>query len=214
MVEHLPAFFDPLKLVKKRAFSSELFFFASQVSVFMGYNSLHDLIENEQSQNDTNIMHMIDDFDLSMACKRFPSIHLGSSPLVELYEDEKCDNVLPTSKCAKWIDPNTLCERLATLYPSLQDVDVDPTSIREENSSTSPLYLPSFPLENEEKSDFQVYLEDKCVEEGPESKQADALFELILDKSISCIPGLGKRQCTQLENCGFHTVRRSLKHSL
>lgn len=184
----------------------------NKVSVFMGYNSLHDLIENEQNQNDTSIMHGLDDFDLSMACKKFPSIHLGSSPLVELYEDEKCENVLPTSKCAKWIDPNTLCERLSTLYPSLQAVDVEPTSVREENSTTSPLYLPSTPLENEGTSNFQEYLKEKCVEEGPKSKQTDALFELILDKSISCIPGLSKRQYTQLENCGFHTLRKLLHH--
>ncbi|KAM7270270.1 hypothetical protein ACFE04_029484 [Oxalis oulophora] len=45
----------------------------NKVSVMMDYNSLDDL--------------MGDDFDISLVCKRFPSIILGSAPPIKLYEE-------------------------------------------------------------------------------------------------------------------------------
>ncbi|KAI3760002.1 hypothetical protein L1987_50390 [Smallanthus sonchifolius] len=54
---------------------------------------------------------------------------------------------------------------------------------------------------NKEKSEPQCGVDDPT-----------APFVLILDKSICCVPALSKKKCSQLENCGFHTIRKLLSH--
>lgn len=54
----------------------------------MGYDSLHNLIVNERAEKQSGmyVKDAVDEFDVSMACRRFPSIILSSSPRVELYD--------------------------------------------------------------------------------------------------------------------------------
>uniref|UniRef100_A0A5B7BBQ5 DNA 3'-5' helicase n=1 Tax=Davidia involucrata TaxID=16924 RepID=A0A5B7BBQ5_DAVIN len=194
----------------------------SKVSVLMGYDGLHDLIENERAQKESsiNLKDAVDDFDVTLACKRFPSIILGQSPLVELYDgtaccSEKssllaaqiCKGFLPSPLGAEWVDPDSLSETWPSLFPSLPNMNS--SLLKEERSYSSPLSIQSSTLETEVKSDPQVIKDETFTQ--ADLQNADSV-DLILDKAISCTPGLSKRQCRQLENCGFHTLRKLLHH--
>ncbi|KAL6969940.1 DNA helicase [Sarracenia purpurea var. burkii] len=196
----------------------------NKVSVLMGYNDLHDLMESERDkESGMNLQDAMGDSDVSLACRRFPSIILGCSPMVELYDEtscwsgkngllasEICKGLLSSSVGAKWVNPDSLWETWPSLYPSLPNVS--PPFLREESSHTLPLSSQSMNLEVETKSSLKFITEESSTSAGVEIKQNDASVGLILDKSISCIPGLSKRQFRLLENSGFHTLRKVLHH--
>ncbi|CBI26906.3 unnamed protein product, partial [Vitis vinifera] len=180
----------------------------NKVSVLMGYDSLHDLIENErvQKESDMNLKDEINNVDISLACRKFPSIILGNSPPVELYDENKChsdvrsllaaqicEEFLSSSGAEKWDGPDRFSETWPSLCPTLPNI----------NASL---------LRKEKKSDVLVTVEGPPANMVLESQNNAEPVELILDKSISFIPGLQKRHCRQLENCGFHTLRKLLQH--
>ncbi|KAF7131925.1 hypothetical protein RHSIM_Rhsim09G0066800 [Rhododendron simsii] len=208
------------------------FVFSSKVSVLMGYNGLQDLIESERAQKES-VMKLKDgmgDFNVSLACKQFPSIIFGCSPPIELYDDgllssEICKEFLSSSLGTKWVNPDSPSESWTSLYPCLPDRN--PSFLREESANDLPLSSEPFNLEAETDTDVQLTLEesstragleiDEKAEEsstraGLEIDEQAASVELILDKSISFIPRLTKRQFGQLENSGFHTLRKLLHH--
>lgn len=144
-------------------------------------------------------------FDASLVRKQFPSIILGQSSPVELYDGisdapEKSNILTADIYSGSWDSiPNEFNQFSSYKIESISDQStLDSTySSKEENSSSSSSSssstLPSYAKSpNPVKSDLQCSISDP--------------FELILDKSISCIPVLSKKQCTQLENCGLHTV--------
>lgn len=218
-------------------------FHCLQVSVLMGYNGLHDLFENERpdEQPDRNIEDATDDFDLSLACKRFPSITLDSSLPVELYDEATSSSrirallaaqrFLFNSMDEKWVDPNGLSETWHSLYEPLSEAGSSvvvqestgshqsswSTTLESEGKSDHPLTVEentekldqssqSITLEFEGKSDHLVAKEVSSSEVGVQRHSDIATIDLFLDRSISCIPGLSKRQSHQLEECGFYTV--------
>ncbi|XP_058184103.1 ATP-dependent DNA helicase homolog RECG, chloroplastic isoform X2 [Rhododendron vialii] len=204
----------------------------NKVSVLMGYNGLQDLIESERAQKES-VMKLKDgmgDFDVSLACKQFPSIIFGCSPPIELYDDgllssEICKEFLSSSVGTKWVNPDSPSESWTSLYPCLPDGN--PSFLREESADDLPLSSEPLNLEAETDIDVQLTLEesstragleiDEKAEEsstrvGLEIDEQAAFVELILDKSISFIPRLTKRQFGQLENSGFHTLRKLLHH--
>ena len=187
----------------------------------MGYNSLHDLIENERAQKDSgiNLKDEMNNVDISLACRRFPSIILGNSPLVELYDEnvccsdvqsvlaaQICEEILSSSDAEKWDGPDRLSETWSSLCPSPTLSNINASLLRKESSSTMPFSSQPQTVGTKEKSDVLVTLEGSPANMGLESQNNAEPVELILDKSISFIPGLQKRHCRQLENCGFHTV--------
>ncbi|EOY00965.1 DEAD/DEAH box RNA helicase family protein isoform 1 [Theobroma cacao] len=141
----------------------------NKVSVLMGYNGLHDLIENERpdEQPDRNLKDATDDFELSLACKRFPSITLGSSPPVELYDETTSSSRIrgllaaqrffSNSMDEKWVNPNGLCETWPSLYQPLSEAG---SSIVVEES-TDNLHQSSWSttLESEDKTGHLVTVE-------------------------------------------------------
>ncbi|KAK8627587.1 hypothetical protein V6N13_135196 [Hibiscus sabdariffa] len=214
----------------------------------MGYNGLHDLFKNDRpgEQPDRNLKDATEDFDLSLACKRFPSITLGSSPPVELYDEATSSSrirllaaqrFLSNFMDEKWVDPNGLSETWPSLYQPFPEVG---SSVVVEESADLHQSSWSITLESEGKPDHPLTVEEttekldrsSCsvtsefegrsdhlvIEEEPSSKvgvepQSDmATFDLFLDSSISCIPGLKKLHCRQLEECGFFTLRKLLHH--
>uniref|UniRef100_A0A2P2LYI8 DNA 3'-5' helicase n=1 Tax=Rhizophora mucronata TaxID=61149 RepID=A0A2P2LYI8_RHIMU len=212
----------------------------------MGYDGFDDLIENEKVglQFGENFKDAADDFDLSLACKRFPSIVLGSSPPVELYNDSmscsQLKSILATEVYKgyiqdtldlEWAGPDIPCEKWPSVHALLgvsssmaeelkaQNLPIMSKSggenaytlneRREANTSSLPVPFPDMTLETEEKSYHDVSIKESYSEAGPESQILDAAF---LDRPINFIPGLSKRQCRQLENCGFHTLRKLLHH--
>ncbi|KAL4569427.1 hypothetical protein LXL04_025063 [Taraxacum kok-saghyz] len=164
----------------------------SKVSATMYQDSFDEVIDEEKH-----------DFDASLVRKQFPFIILGKSKPVELYDGspdshEKSNIFTAETYTDSW-DPlaNEFNDHSSYKIESISDQSsLDSTcppsifdnSSKEENSSTLPSY------------DKSPYLE-----------KSDP-FELVLDKSISCIPALSKRLCTQLENCGLHTIRKLLSH--
>lgn len=95
-----------------------------------------DCIENGQYNNQSNSVPSDpdDDCNVSIACKKFPSIILGSSPPIELFDDSACypdiasflaaksgENFLLNSTCEEWVQ-DSLDGTLSSLYSDLPDV--------------------------------------------------------------------------------------------
>jgi ATP-dependent DNA helicase RecG len=212
----------------------------NKVSVFMGYNSLQDLLENERSDLES-VMNFEESnaYNVILACKRFPSIILGSSPRIELFGEsqhfseagllaEKIrKEFLATSVGAKWA--HRISETLDSL-PAPQNVK--PPTLDEINTCNSNLVTEqldmlqvaseqhvksssvNFPSDSHiEKMSDSVSIKDENVTKDAIVTQENGLpVHLIMDKTISVVAGLTKRQCTQLENGGFHTLRKLLHH--
>ncbi|KAH7835242.1 hypothetical protein Vadar_024321 [Vaccinium darrowii] len=206
----------------------------NKVSVLMGYNGLQELIESERAQKES-IMKLNDDvgdFDVSLACKQFPSIIFGCSPPIELYDETSCwsvKNGLLSSEICKefrsssmgtnWVNPDSLSESQPSLYPCLPAENS--SSLGEESACDLPLSTESLNLEAETVTDLPEQKTDTVVKLAVEESSTRAGFEidekatsveLILDKPISYIPRLTKRRFAQLENSGFHTLRKLLHH--
>ncbi|XP_010657389.1 ATP-dependent DNA helicase homolog RECG, chloroplastic isoform X3 [Vitis vinifera] len=159
----------------------------------------------------------------SCLIRKFPSIILGNSPPVELYDENKChsdvrsllaaqicEEFLSSSGAEKWDGPDRFSETWPSLCPTLPNINA--SLLRKESSSTLPVSSQPLTMETKEKSDVLVTVEGPPANMVLESQNNAEPVELILDKSISFIPGLQKRHCRQLENCGFHTLRKLLQH--
>jgi len=181
----------------------------------MEYDGLHDLVDNERAKKRScmNLKGAKDEFNDSLAYKRFPSIILGSSPQVELYDETACcselSRVLAPQNCEGFL-PNSIGAELdqessSETWPSMSAALL---------SVTPSLSFQPVALETIEKSNSSVTVKESSIKVGPESPLNAAPIELFLDRSINCIPGLSKRHCRQLENCGFHTVRDNLNRKV
>ncbi|KAJ6771875.1 ATP-DEPENDENT DNA HELICASE-like protein RECG CHLOROPLASTIC, partial [Salix koriyanagi] len=209
----------------------------NRVQALMDYDGFHDLIKNETAEKQFR-GNAKDDFDVPLACKRFPSIVLGSFPPVELYDESEINSLLaakilegflPNVVSVTCVDPDTLHEQLASPHTEnvnssmpnevrdessyiLSEFREENTSlskeIKEENFHSLPLYSPDMTLETVEKIGPKIGMEEYATNVEPES-QVNVAY---LDKSISCLPGLSTRQRRQLENCGFYTLRKLLQH--
>lgn len=182
----------------------------------MDYN-LSDLIGNGvgEMKSEMSLKDALDDLDISLMCKRFPSITLGSAPRVDLCDEttscsettnslatEHLEHCLSDSSEARWVQ-NTLSEEWPSLH--VNHSSVTSSTSGKEDSCPSPLppdSMPSIYIENLD----QVIGEDSQMKVGMDSQSNSTSSELFLDKSVSFIPGLSKRHQRQLDNCGFHTV--------
>ncbi|KAM5567041.1 ATP-dependent DNA helicase [Rosa sericea] len=187
----------------------------NKVSVLMGYDGLHDLIENERAEKHygMNVKDAMDDFDASFVCKRFPSIILGSSPPVELYDGtanffEKMTLLttqspegFPSGSTVEEQEGDYLYETGDSLYPEFPSEE---TSLLTDDQSTT--------LATERYSYQPVPVEESSNKVSHKSQKNNVPDEVFLDNSISCIPGISKKRLSQLENCGFHTLRKLLHH--
>lgn len=175
-----------------------------------------DLIGNERGEKSEMNLRDVDELDISLVCRRFPSIILGSAPHVDLYDGTtsypEMMNILATKDFEQYFsDPsearlvqNTLSEAWPSMHANHSNVKS--STLREGESYTCPSSPHSLFSTYEEKLDHQVALEDSLEKVGLQSQVELTPNGLFLDKSVSCLPGLSKRNCRQLENCGFHTV--------
>ncbi|XP_042500426.1 ATP-dependent DNA helicase homolog RECG, chloroplastic isoform X3 [Macadamia integrifolia] len=195
-----------------------------KVSVLMGHNNVHDLIENERARRESILdpKDVMDEFDASLASKRFPSITLGSSSVIELYDgttcqmgrvdllpDESFGGFLPSSLEEKWSEDDAIRETWPSLDLSLSNGNSS-SSLDDRNSFMLTSHPQSMALEDVGNSDSKVMVEESSTHIGLETQQNGASVELILDKPISCLPGLSKKLRHQLEECGIHTTRKLL----
>ncbi|KAM4097339.1 hypothetical protein ACJW30_08G174000 [Castanea mollissima] len=195
----------------------------ARVSAMMDYDSLHDSIDNGSAKKQTgmNLNDAMDEVDVSLACKKFPSIILGRSPKVELYNEtahcsemskplaaQNCEGFVHNLIDAEWVQDSS--SETWPLSPSNHLIVT--TSSKGEKDSHKPLSPRPMALETVEKSDDLVSGEESSNKVGPESPVNAASIESFLNNSINCIPGLSKKHCGQLDNCGFHTLRKLLHH--
>ncbi|XP_055809560.1 ATP-dependent DNA helicase homolog RECG, chloroplastic isoform X2 [Solanum dulcamara] len=184
-----------------------------KASVVMGYDGLDDLIDGEgtEKQSDIHPDGGEVDYDFSLMCKQFSSIRLGSSPPIELYHGTTsnhgdsglwatkfCREFLSSSVGEQLISPDSLYETWHILYSGAANM-------------VSTTYIPDT-LETETRQDLQFTVDKPSNLPQHGVKQNDGLVEIMLDQSVSFIPGLSKRHSHQLENCGFHTLRKLLQH--
>ncbi|KAJ8769268.1 hypothetical protein K2173_002196 [Erythroxylum novogranatense] len=210
--------------------------FLKKVSVLMGYDGFQHFLENEKDvkQCGINLKDGADNVDLSLACKRFPSIILGSSPPVELYSDSTQSSKTKSSSVArdyKGFIPNAL--HLELVGPPIRCELWTGDTLSNANSSVSELRKENTDIISEsiEKSGHaskESNEDNICVSYGHsrdvtwETEEMNESYVKVerglqvgapsLDRSIKCLPGLSRRQSQQLENCGFHTLRKLLHH--
>ncbi|XP_062111094.1 ATP-dependent DNA helicase homolog RECG, chloroplastic isoform X2 [Humulus lupulus] len=189
-----------------------------KVSVMMGFDGIHDLNERADKQSAINYRDG-KDFDVSLACKKFPSIVVGSSPPVILYDGttDICDmrNLLATEGYEEFLSQSIGEEQTQySLHKTWDSLDPAETSVQTESPREPSSYmLPSSPqpitLVTEEILNQPVAVEEYIWFDS----QIDvASIEQLLDQTVNCIPGLKKRHCRQLEDSGFHTLRKLLHH--
>ncbi|KAK7310094.1 hypothetical protein RJT34_07358 [Clitoria ternatea] len=195
----------------------------NKVFAVMDYN-LRDLIGNGSGETKSQMSlkdDALDDLDISLICKRFPSITLGTAPQVNLYdgtasnvetmnilETENFEHYFSDSSETRWVQ-NNLSEAWPSLY--INHSSVTSSSSMKEDSCPCPLPPQSTSLIHDEKLD-QVPTEDTQMKAGMQSQSNLTPSELFLDKSVSSVLGLSKRHYQQLDNCGFHTLRKLLHH--
>ncbi|XP_058091753.1 ATP-dependent DNA helicase homolog RECG, chloroplastic isoform X9 [Magnolia sinica] len=211
----------------------------NKVSVLMGYCNVQDLIEHVKAGRVSDDLEGdVDDVDISLARRRFPSIILGSSSLVQLYDDnacqpdqmglllaENCGGFLLSSIGENWVEPDKLSEAWSLL-------DAPQSNLKSSSLDTGSYYILPFlsqstALEAKGKSDaihveeaegksdvvnVEANMKDSSINAGGTAQQIETSSELIFDRPISCTPGISTRHCRQLEKSGFHTMRKLLHH--
>lgn len=170
------------------AIISERSKFLNKVSVLIGYDSIQDLIDQEEvrkaSFGDTD--GMADDYDFTLARIRFPCIVSGDSSAVELYDEVANQHYQ--------VNPLILGRYTTSLPCSVQSNWTDETT------------------DGETKSKAQTHYKNPSAYECIGRLDSSLSTEPILDKTIRCLPNATNKQCHQLEDSGFHTVRKLLHH--
>jgi len=179
-------------------------------------HNIPDLIGNGSGEMKSKMNRKdADDFDISLMCKIFPSITLGSAPQVGLYDGTTSyseTNIISATKDFEQhlYDSSEVREVQNTASEASPSLCVDRSSVtssplRKDDSFPCPLTPQSVSSIYEEKLD-KVTREDSRKKVGLQSQSNLAPNELSLDTSVNCLPGLTKKQCEQLDSCGFHTV--------
>ncbi|CAK8570363.1 unnamed protein product [Lathyrus sativus] len=163
----------------------------------------------------------LEEEDISSICKKFSSITLGSAPKLDLYDETASYSEATINSATKdfeqpFYDSSELKEVQNTLSEARPSLPVDISSVtnftlKKDDSSRCPLTPQSVSSIYEEKLD-QVAREDSQKKVGLQSQSNLTLNELFLDKPINYIAGLTRKQYEQLDNCGFHTLRKLLHH--
>ncbi|CAL0318460.1 unnamed protein product [Lupinus luteus] len=192
----------------------------NKVFALMDYNLPGN--RSGEKKSEMNLKDTLDDLDISLICKRFPSITLGNAPQVDLYDGttpcSEMKSILATDdfgkyfsdpSAARWVQ-NPLSEPLPSLY--VNHSSVTSSTLRTEDSFPCPLSPDSMSSIYEENLDNQVTREISQEKKGLQSSSNVPLNELFIDKPISFLPGLSKRLYQQLDNSGFHTLRKMLHH--
>ncbi|KAL5211819.1 hypothetical protein ABZP36_022666 [Zizania latifolia] len=180
----------------------------NKVSVLMGYSNTQDLIEQERAfrESATELISVFKEIDFQEISAKFPCIKIGDSSPIELYNDSvsmKQKETVLSENLTNFIQESggnleaayEFSDKCYTI--GLPLTNVDHPSISEESSLTPQ-------LSNEPTVDRDARSELLADATVPDFS--------ILDRSIRCLPGTTSRQYHQLEDGGFHTVRKLLQH--
>lgn len=210
------------------ASSAERSKFLNKVSVLMGYASIEHLVEQERVQR-TSVScgnSMLEEFDFTLARGRFPCIKLGDSSFVELYDEvphqqersslllpDGLNKYLPSSVDENWsknIKPGEAWQVVGP--PLIPFPGINSPLPIEEGSCFVVCDSQEADSAGEAKSNGKISGKKSATNLATKSVETKMPDEQILDKIIRCIPGTTSRQCRQLEDRGFHTVRKLLHH--
>ncbi|KAG0495583.1 hypothetical protein HPP92_000274 [Vanilla planifolia] len=197
------------------------------VSALSGYDSVEDFIVQERlcdKSTDQNCRK--ENFDLSLVSARFPCISVGDSSLIELYDEVKWKNnrlsLLMQESCTSHLSASAI----RNWGDAAKEISAD------EISDASQFLMPQLPnINSSYEQCFSTLLNDSVtshadggveldklnaneysVTEESKSANNNVCVESVLDASVKCIPQTTFRQCHQLEEGGFHTVRKLLHH--
>ncbi|KAI3433162.1 uncharacterized protein J3R85_007042 [Psidium guajava] len=186
--------------------------------VVIACSGIHDLIEDEWDGKNSGA-NLKDEFDALLVCKKYPSIIIGSSPTIELYDGttsfssaaaQSCWGFPPDAVGANWGVPSRLCNTWSSLSVSLEEEKSSSRLPMEEDVAS---LLPNEPMPVPiGRLDRSVVEEESLDKVDAESDLVAASVDMILDRPISSLPGLTKRQCHLLEKNDFHTIRKLLNH--
>ena len=123
----------------------------------MGYSDLNELFENESVPTISGLNQEAAAGDFSFARKRFPSIILGQSPKVKLYDENTlheridhaagqiCKDFSPSAVNAMWVNPDSFYEA----WPSMASIHkLESLSLRGEDNFNLPSSLDSQTVDN------------------------------------------------------------------
>ncbi|CAN1138264.1 ATP-dependent DNA helicase homolog RECG, chloroplastic [Linum perenne] len=205
------------------------------LKALIDYGDYRDIIGEEKADKifGGDLRNAASNFDMSFACKKFPSLRIGSSAPIELYEETTNGSVMEsllastsetgsisTGTSVKWLDPDDPCEQLSPVQnlpdvnPSSSEGSRDTSIASETNEQLEgeelnhlPLFTEKKNLSNEEVNDVVTVCDSSTKNKPQVLPNAPTL-----DAPLSCVPGLTTRQCNQLESYGFHTLRKLLHH--
>ncbi|CAD6242698.1 unnamed protein product [Miscanthus lutarioriparius] len=186
-----------------------------KVSVLMGYSNPQDLVEQQiaPGESTAELISAFKEIDFPEIAAKFPCIKIGDASPVELYEDStnmKFKETVLSENLTNFIrgsgrNLETAYEFHNDCHPSSQTpTTADNLSISEEESISEDISLMTQHISQEPAVDKK-----SCPESLSDAITSD---NSILDKSIRCLPGTTSRQYRQLEDAGFHTVRKLLQH--
>ncbi|AQK74111.1 ATP-dependent DNA helicase homolog RECG chloroplastic [Zea mays] len=173
-----------------------------KVSVLVGYSNPQDLVEKQRAPGESSaeLISALKEIDFPEITAKFPCIKVGDASPVELYEDStnmKFKEAALSEKLTNFIQGSA--RNLESAYEFHNDchpLNQTPTTA----------------------GDLSISEEIPLIEPIVDTKSPESLSDAItsdnsiLDKSIRCLPGTTSRQYRQLEDGGFHTVRKLLQH--
>uniref|UniRef100_A0A0E0GC16 Helicase C-terminal domain-containing protein n=1 Tax=Oryza nivara TaxID=4536 RepID=A0A0E0GC16_ORYNI len=183
----------------------------NKVSVLMGYSNTQELIEQERARRGsaTELISVCKEIEFPEMCAKFPCIKIGDSSPIELYAaaasmsqketvlSENLTNFMRESG-GNFGAAYEFSDKCHPLDPTL--TNVDHLSISEESSLTA------------QSVSLEPAVDTDACPESLAVADATVSDSSILDRSIRCLPETTIRQYRQLEDGGFHTVRKLLQH--
>ncbi|KAL9252860.1 ATP-dependent DNA helicase homolog RECG, chloroplastic-like protein [Drosera capensis] len=179
-----------------------------KVSLCIGNDGHHDLDLDEILQRGCRLSMKDEEdiYDFALDRKLFPSITFGSSQAVKLYDNLVAETCYVSCTSDKLIDKDAVLETWPcrdTILPRMS------STLLETSTSALPVELPSYGQGDNHNSHYPDRLEEV---DGKIVSETALSLEIVLDKPISCIAGLRRKEQQQLEECGFLTLRKLLHH--
>ncbi|CAN6253556.1 unnamed protein product [Urochloa humidicola] len=180
-----------------------------KVSVLMGYSNAKDLVEQQRVRREsaTELIGVFKEIDFPEISAKFPCIKIGDASPIELYEDST------NMKCTETLLSENLTNLIRGSGGNLESVYEFPNECHPLSQTTTT--ADDVSISEESSLMAQHIVQEPAVdkETHPESlSDAITTDNSILDKNIRCLPGTTSRQYRQLEDGGFHTVRKLLQH--
>lgn len=166
---------------------------------------------DRQSNHDLKV-----EFDATIECKKFPSIIIGSSKRVDLYDGpsgcsssaQSHQEFFSDSTGESWALPARLCEPWSPLPLHFQEANSPSDELEIDKNIETLLSHKSLEKEIERLVDNPVIAEKPSTKAGSSLRSTSdvTMVEVLLDQPIGSVHGLNKWQSNRLEKHGFHTV--------